>query len=192
MKSLTQEELQFLRDLRGKFEDSPSNQRSYLLCVLLFASLFPALFVLGLIFKPHQNHSLFALLAVLSWVPVYFIWRDRGVAYEFNGTDIIETRAGREKNRIAIADITETGVQKSPHQLILKSANSKMVIQMVPSLEEAIEKKEAETGESVAGQKSFQKTKQPVKVWYKRVGTIVLILAGLLFGILIGLLRKKH
>ncbi|MGD1088478.1 MAG: hypothetical protein ABR955_07100 [Verrucomicrobiota bacterium] len=62
------------------------------------------------------------------------------VEYEFTGEELIERRGGRIKNQMRITDIIETRVLFGRNQMKLKTNNSKMTIQIVPPLNEVIQK----------------------------------------------------
>jgi hypothetical protein len=119
------------------------------------------------------------------------------IEYEFTGEEVIERRGGRVKNQIRISDIIETKVKISPHQLILKTSNSKMTVQILPSLNEVIKKKGAEemASKSDAERQHFEKVKQEMESRIKRTNIIVgiiLLWLGIIFAVLIGWLFRKH
>jgi len=119
------------------------------------------------------------------------------VEYEFTGEEIIERRGGRIKNQIGISDITETKVKISPHQLMLKTKNSKMTVQITPSLNEVvqIEASKINATKSKAERQHFEKVKQETMSRFKRVniiGAVIIVLFGFVIALFVGWLKQKY
>ena len=119
------------------------------------------------------------------------------VEYEFTGEEIIERRSGRVKNQIHISDIVGTEVKISSHQLILKTNNSKMTVQILPSLNEVIQNKGAEVmaNKSEAERQHFEEVKWKTISRLKRanlIAAIILFWLMLAFAIFIGWFKQKR
>jgi hypothetical protein len=119
------------------------------------------------------------------------------VEYEFTGEEIIERRGGRIKNQIRISDITDTKVKISPHQLMLKTKNSKMTVQITPSLNEVIqiEASKINATKSKAERQHFEKVKQETMSRFKRVniiGAVIIVLFGFVIALFVGWLKQKY
>lgn len=197
MKSPTDEDLQFLRDIRGRFEDSKPNQRREWMCITLFSVVFPAFFLVAFFFDREHGHWIFVAAALLSLFFIFFVWRDRGLTYEFNGIEIIEMRGGRVRNTMAISNIIETDVNISPNQLILKSSNSRMTVRILPSLNEVIQKKGAEmmAKQSLEERERYDQVQQQMisrLKWTNWIGIIAIVLVMSLIGLVMIWLRRKH
>jgi|ERR1700722_4814429 len=201
MKSTHSEDLEFLRNIRGRFQNSKSQQQGEWLIIFLFALFFP-LFWLFFFFMWWPvildiNHLIILAFAFGTFIGGIYLWKMRAVEYEFTGDEIIERRAGRIKNQMRIGDIVETKVKISPHQLIIKTSSSKMTLQIIPSLKEAIQKKSVETmtTKSEAEQQHFENVKQETISRFKRanvIGAVILVLFGFVIALFIGWLKRKH
>jgi hypothetical protein len=144
MKRTHSEDLQFLRDFHGRFQDTTSHRQVEWFAIVLMGVFFPALiFALICLFPPMTlAHNLFFAAMILgSFLTGAQVWRERAVEYEFTGDEVIERRRRRIKHRVLISDITETRV--TIRTLVLKTNHSKIIIQIFPSLREAIQKKAA-------------------------------------------------
>ena len=127
---------------------------------------------------------------------VYF-FKNRELEYEFTGDEIIERRAGDVKNRMLIADVNEARVRISPHQLILKASNSKMIIRIFPSLNEVIQKKGAEMQAklSEAERQRYEEAKRQMTSrakWANIIGAIASVIAAILTALAIRWFTAKH
>jgi hypothetical protein len=147
MKSTHSEDLEFLRNIQGRFRSSKSQRQSEWFLILLSGIFFP-LFSIFIFFawRPtvlDKGNLIVLAYAFGTFILGMYLWKMRAVEYEFTGDEIIARHAGRIKNQIRIADIIETKVKISPHQLMIKTSDSKMTIQIVPSLKEVIQKKSA-------------------------------------------------
>jgi hypothetical protein len=150
MKSTHSEDLEFLRNIRGCFPSSKSQRQSEWFLIFLFGVFFP-LFSIFVFFAwwpivLNKDHLIILAYAFGTFILGMDLWKMRAVEYEFTGDEIIERRAGHTKKRIRIADIIETKIKISPHQLMIKTSDSKMAIQIVPSLKEVIQKKRINDG----------------------------------------------
>jgi Pyruvate/2-oxoacid:ferredoxin oxidoreductase gamma subunit len=119
------------------------------------------------------------------------------VEYEFTGEEIIERRGGHIKNQMRISDIIETKTKISPPQLILKTNNSRMTVQILPSLNEVIKKESAEimANKSESERQQFEEVKKETISRLKRVnviGSVILILVMIALVLLIGWLKRRH
>jgi len=133
--------------------------------------------------------GLFALTANL--------WRDRWLEYEFTGDEIIEKRAGRERNRIIISDIIEVQVKMSPFEMVLKTGSSKMAVHVFPSLNEVIQKRAAESmaKQGEEERKRYDKMNQQLArrmKWVNVTVLLVIVLAGFGGFLLIVWLKSKQ
>jgi len=182
------EDLELLRKIRGRFQDSISNQRRDLVVLFLFGIIFPAILLLFFFFDPERFRFVFAAMALVSIILCALIWRDRNVEYEFTGDEIIERRGGRTRNRMRISDIIETKVEFSPHyhQLKLNSISSKMTIHIFPDLNAVIQKETAEmmTKASESEQQHLEQVKQEMIARQKRINKIgAIIIVPAVFAI---------
>jgi preprotein translocase subunit SecF len=158
--------------------------------------MFPILFITFSCLDTDQYRWWFAGFAFLSLILSLSFWKDRSLEYEFTGEEIIERRAGRIKNRIRIADVIETKVKISPHELIIKTNSSKMTVIILPSLNATIQEKASEimANTSEADRQHYEKVKKDVTLRLKRanaIGLIILVLVIFLIGLLAAWLKKK-
>jgi uncharacterized membrane protein len=119
------------------------------------------------------------------------------VEYEFTGEEIIERRGGRIKNRILINDIVEVRMFLGRYQTILKANNSKMKVQMIPSLNQVILKqaKEINARKSEAELRQMEEASQETISRFKRaniIGIILLILFMFALALFVEWLMRKH
>jgi hypothetical protein len=201
MKAMRSEDLEFLQGIRGRFPNSKSQRQGEWLLIFLLGVFFP-LFWLAVLFAwwpvvLDRDHLAVAAFALGTFVVGIYIWSDRAVEYEFTGDEIIERRAGRIKNQIRIADIVETKVKISPHQLIIKTSSSKMTVQIVPSLNEVIQKKATEmmATKSETERQNFEKVKLETSSRLKRaniIGAVVLMLFAFALLFLLGWLKQRN
>ena len=186
MRRPTEEDLQFLRDIRGRFQDLKSHQIGEKVLCFLFLVFFPVLFLLAFFFDPEQSRWGFAAIAfVSSFCSAVFIWRDRGLEYEFAGDEIIERRAGRIRKRIRISDVVDINNKISPRQMILKTDDSKMTVRIFHSLNEVIQKKWAElmAKQSEAERQRYEEAGRQMTSrvkWANMIGAIASVLATVL------------
>src|SRR5580698_2004691 len=140
MRPPTPEDLQFLRDIRGRFEDWKRNQIWGKVFYVLFFIIFPIFFLTVFIICHDSVRWIFIAFTVVTFVLTALLWRDRGLEYEFTGDEIIERRAGRVRNRVQISNIVNADVNILEHILTLETQNSKMIVHIFYSLNEAIQK----------------------------------------------------
>lgn len=120
--------------------------------------------------------------------------------YVFTGEAVIERRGERIRSQIRISDIVETSVRlgfSRFNQMILKTNNSKMIIPIIPSLNEVILKLAAEfnTDKSESDRQHLEEMSRQTISRFKRVspiGMIATILFTLAFGILVIWWLRKH
>src|ERR1700679_352598 len=115
MKSTRSEDLEFLRNIRGCFQNSKSQRQGEWLVIFLFTVFFP-LFWLFIFFMwwpviLDKNHLIVLAFALGTFIAGIYLWKMRAVEYEFTGDEIIERRAGRIKKQLRITDIVETKVK---------------------------------------------------------------------------------
>jgi hypothetical protein len=201
MKVTHSEDLEFLRNIHSQFQISKSQKQGEWLMILLFGAIFPALSLLFFFCDfpviVDKDHLVCAAFTIGLFILDIYLFRMRAVEYEFTGEEIIERRGGRIKNQIRISDIIETKVKISPHQLTLKTNNSKMVVQIIPSLNEAIQKEAAkiEATKTETDRQHFEKVKQETISRFKRaniIGAVILVLIMFALALLVGWLRRKH
>jgi hypothetical protein len=197
MTSTLGEDLEYLRSIRGRFQNSKSNQQSEWACIFLFAFLVPAVFFLLCSFAGGQGHWFFAGCAVASFALGVSTWRNRGVEYEFMGDEIIEKRGGQVRNRVRIYDIVEVRVKFRPRQLIVKTNHSQMSISLVPSLNEIIRQKHTEVlaKQSESERQRYEEVKREMtsrRKWANIIGAIVSILVPVLAALMIRWFSAKH
>lgn len=193
----TREDLQFLRDIRGRFQDSKSNQTGQKVLCFLFFVVFPALFLLAFFFWPEPGRWWFAVFALGSLGTTVVVWKELGVEYEFTGDEIIERRAGRIRHRIQISDVIEAQVKISPQRFIVKTNNFKMVVRIFPSLNEVIQKKGAEllSKQSGSERQRYEEVKQQMSSrvkWVKIIGAIASVIVAILAALAIRWFTTKH
>ena len=116
------------------------------------------------------------------------------VEYEFTGREIIERRGGRLKNQISISDIIETEVPFGKKLMILKTNNAKLKIQIIPSLNEAIQKEAAKelATKSEDERQRFEEVKNQIikqHKWAVLIGAIVSVLVAIAASLLLGRLH---
>ena len=201
MKVMRSEDLEFLQGIRGRFPNSKSQRQGEWFLIFLLGVFFP-LFWLVVLFVGwpvvlDKDHSAVAAFAFGTFLGGVYLWKMRAVEYEFTGEEIIERRAGRIKNQIRIADIVETKIKISPHQLIIKTSSSKMMVQIVPSLNEVIQKKGAEmmATKSEAERQHFKGVKQVMISRLNRaniISAVILVLFGFVIAFFIGWLKQRH
>jgi hypothetical protein len=120
------------------------------------------------------------------------------VEYEFTGQEIIERHGGRIKKQINISDIVETAVSfGQPNSLIVKTNNTTMKIQILPSLKGVIDQKWTEIYSKMteSERQRFEDVKREVTTRIKRTTVIAsVILALLVFALIcfLGALKKAH
>lgn len=119
------------------------------------------------------------------------------VEYEFTGREIIERRGGRIKNQISISDIIETEVPFGKKLMILKTNNSKLKIQIIPSLNEAIQKEAARelATKSEGDRQRFEEVNNRImtrRKWAALIGAIASILATIAGSLLLRWFHQKH
>ncbi len=117
--------------------------------------------------------------------------------YVFTGEAVIERRGERIKNQIRISDIVESSARLGSNQMVLKTNNSKMIIQIVPSLSEVITKLAAEfnANKTESERQHLEQEARQKVLRYKRlrlIGMILNVLITLAFGILIIWWCRKH
>jgi preprotein translocase subunit SecF len=197
MKATHSEDLEFLREIRGRFQSAKSQRQSEWGLIIVFM-LFGILCCLTAIFSIGNKYRFgFGIFALGEFLVAIYVFLIRAVEYEFTGEEIIERRAGKIKNQIRISDIVEMKVKISPHQLIVKTNNSKMIVRIPPSLNEVIQKKGKEmmAQKSEAEQQHFEKVKQETSLRLKRasvIGFIIFILVMLAFWFLAFWLKQKR
>jgi hypothetical protein len=120
------------------------------------------------------------------------------VEYEFTGKEIIERRGGRIKKQINISDIVETAVSfGQPNSLIVKTNNTTMKIQILPSLKGVIDQKWTEIYSKMteSERQRFEDVQREVTSRIKRTTVIASVILVLLVFALIcffGALKKAH
>ena len=119
------------------------------------------------------------------------------VEYEFTGKEIIERRGGRIKNQISISDIIETEAPLGQKLMILKTNNSKLKIQIIPSLLEAIKKEEARelATKSEGERQRYEEVKNRIirrHKWAALIGAIASILVTIVGSLLFRWFQQKH
>lgn len=195
------EDLEFLRGIRGRFQGSKSQQQGEWFLIFFALAFFPALFlVLFFAVRPigvDQIHFFCMAMGLVSFITGIQIFRRRGVEYEFTGEEIVEKRGGKIKSQIRISEIIETEVPIGMSRMILKTNNSKMAVQIVPSLNEVIQKKATETmtAKSEAEQKCFAEIKRETLTRFKRVNLIfgiIFLLVIVALSLLIAWFSRKH
>jgi hypothetical protein len=119
------------------------------------------------------------------------------VEYEFTGKEIIERRGGRKKNQISISDIIETEAPLGKKLMILKTNNSKIKIQIIPSLNEAIQNEAARelATKSEGERRRFEEVKNQIikrRKWAALIGAIVSIFVAIAGSLLLRWFHQKH
>ena len=119
------------------------------------------------------------------------------VEYEFTGKEIIERRGRRIKNQISISDIIETEAPLGKKLMILKTNNSTLKIQIIPSLNEAIQNETARelATKSEGERQRFEEIKSQIIKRYKwaaLIGAIVSILVTIVGSLLWRWFEQKH
>jgi hypothetical protein len=132
------EDLEILQEIRGRFQSLKSQRQGEWALIFIFSVMFPIIFLCFFYLDPEQNRWWFAGIVFISLVSSMHIWKERSLEYQFTGEEIIEQRGGKIKNRIQIRDIIDVKIVIRPYKIILKTSNSKMEIQIVPSLNEAL------------------------------------------------------
>lgn len=188
MRPPTSEDLQFLRDIRGRFEDSKQNQILEKVSYVLFSIIFPIFFLIIFAICHDSVRWIFIAFAAVTFAFAALLWRDRGLEYEFTGDEIIERRARRERNRIIISGIIEARAGISSPELFLKTGSSKMTVHIFPSLNELIQKKAAESmaKQSEAERKRYEEVNQQLArrmKWINLIVSLVIVLGG--FGVFV-------
>ncbi len=196
MKTTHPEDLEFLRNIHGRFQDSDPKRRYEWVAVLIALVFFPALsVVMFFTFTPmslDRHHLFIVTINLVGFISAVQYWRMRPVEIEFTGEEIIERRRGQIRNRMRISNIIETRVLPFSHRLILKTNNSKMNILIFPSLNKVIQKKVA-LEMSDDERKRNEKIAQQMKVRHNRAVLIyVIVLTGgaMVIGCLIKYLQK--
>lgn len=117
--------------------------------------------------------------------------------YVFTGEAVIERRGDRIRNQIRISDIVESSVRLGLHQLILKTNKSKMIIRIIPSLNEVMMKLAAEfnADKSESERRHLEEEARHTISRFKRaslIGMIATVLITLAFGILVNWWVRKY
>jgi hypothetical protein len=197
MKRPTEEDLQFLCDIHGRYQDSKEGQLKEKFFYFLFGVLFPLLLLIFFFIGGSTYFWVLAAPAIGLFSLMAILWRDRGLEYEFTGDEIIELRAGRIRNRLRISDVLEIKVNISPHQMILNTSNLKMTVRIFPSLNEAIQKKGAELAakQREAERQRYEEVKREMTSlvkWANIIGAIASVLAAALVALVIRWFTTKH
>ena len=144
MKATHSEDLEFLRRIRGRFQDTTSHRQGERFVILLVAATTAVLFSALLHASPPlttgRHHVFYIAMILGSVIMGAQLWRALAVEYEFTGEEIIERRAGRIHGRILISKIVETRVLMQRHRLIVRTQNANMSIRIFPLLNEAIQR----------------------------------------------------
>jgi hypothetical protein len=187
MRPPTPEDLEFLRSVRGRFQDTKFNRVRDNILFFVLGILFPMLFLaFFFIFQPLR--SLFAVGAFGLFALTANLWRDRGLEYEFTGEEIIERRAGGIRKRMQISEIVNVDTNIFEPIFTLKTQNLKMTIQILPSLNEVIQKKAAESmaKQSEVERKRYEEVNQQLArrlKWVNIIVSLVIVLGG--FGVFV-------
>lgn len=119
--------------------------------------------------------------------------------YVFTGEAVIERRGERIRNLMRISDIVETSARLGSkyNQMILKTNNSKMIIPIIPSLNEVMMKLAAEfnANKTESERQHIEEETRKTISRFKRaslIGMFATILITLAFGIFINWWVRKH
>jgi hypothetical protein len=188
MKNPTANDLDFLRRIRGRFQDIKSHQQGEWLLIFLFGCAFPGLFLAIFFLSPpvllDQVHWFFILLIVASLIIAGHFWLIRGLEYEFTGEEIIERRRGKIQNRLVISDIIKMDVKIQPHQMILKTGKSKMTVTIFKSLNDTIQIEAAKILSEEQKQQNKEIVAQIKRAQWKIAVAITLVMFLLAVGVL--------
>jgi hypothetical protein len=200
MKATLPDDLEILRNVRGRFPSSKSQRQGEWLLIFLLGVFFP-LFWLAVFFAwwpavLDKGHLIVLAFAFGTFIGGIHLWKTRALEYELTGDEIIERRGGRIKNQMRIADIIEIKIKISPYQLIIKTSSSKMTVQMIPSLNEAILKQATEMNakRTDAERRQMEEDGQKRISRFKRaniIGLIVFLLLMFAIGWLAVWLKEK-
>jgi hypothetical protein len=196
MRRPTAEDLQLLREIRGRFSDTKSNQIRDYFAYFLVGVLFPVFFLAIYFFLNDPHLWLLVLMSLGSFILAAILWRDRNLEYEFTGDEIIERRAGRVRNQIQISRIVNADVKILEHILTLETENSKMTIRILAPLNEVIQRNWAKllATKSDAERQDVEKVNREMISRLKRanlIAVLALIALMLAIGLLVAWLEKK-
>jgi len=143
--------------------------------------------------KPSHSEDLEFLRSIRGRFGSRRMW---AVEYEFTGEEIFERRGGRIRKQIRISDIIEIRVPVGRKQMILKTDDSKVTVQIPPSLNEVLQKKSSEMMANMSGaeRQHFEEVKQKTISRFKRANLLagaILVLAMFAIAVLIGWLRQR-
>jgi hypothetical protein len=120
------------------------------------------------------------------------------VEYEFTGEQIIERRGGRIKKEINISDVIETKVKFGrPNQMIVTTPGTTMKIQVIPSLNKAVQRVWAEESSKMteSERQRFEDAKAELVSRVKRmnvIGAIILLFTVFVIFCFFAWLKKAH
>jgi len=196
MKSTHPEDLEFLRNIHGRFQDLDVKRRNEWGPIFLLGVFFPLSLVVVFFAWPPMTldrvHLVIAAMILGSFMGGIDLWRKRAVEIEFTGEEIIERRGGQIRNRMFISNIIETRVLPFSHRLVLKTNNSKMDILIFPSLNEVIQKKVV-VEMSDEERKRNEKIAQQMKMRHNLavlIYVVVLMGGAMVIGCLMGHFKK--